>query len=70
LPWDDAHAGAAVTTGRVGRLLQFGGIAAGIAGGLRALAQGRRPDSAQLLLTPANMLRLVERYCDRDIAPR
>ncbi|HMO09598.1 MAG TPA: AarF/ABC1/UbiB kinase family protein [Paracoccaceae bacterium] len=55
--------GAAVPTGRVGRLLQFGGIASGIAGGvvaggLRALAQGRRPDAAQLLLTPANMLRL------------
>jgi predicted unusual protein kinase regulating ubiquinone biosynthesis (AarF/ABC1/UbiB family) len=45
--------------------LQFGGIATGIAGsvaagGLRALAQGRRPDAAQLLLTPANMLRLTD----------
>lgn len=57
--------GAPVPTGRVGRLLQFGGIATGIAGsvaagGLRALAQGRRPDAAQLLLTPANILRLTD----------
>jgi predicted unusual protein kinase regulating ubiquinone biosynthesis (AarF/ABC1/UbiB family) len=61
----DEDPGAAVPTGRVGRLLQFGGIATGIAGGvaaggLRALAQGRRPDAAQLLLTPANMLRLAD----------
>ncbi|OYU41410.1 MAG: ubiquinol-cytochrome C reductase [Pseudorhodobacter sp. PARRP1] len=57
--------GAAVPTGRVTRLLRFGGIASGIAGGvaaggLRALAQGKRPDLAQLLLTPANTLRLTE----------
>lgn len=56
--------GAAVPTGRAARLLQFGGIASGIAGnvaagGLRALASGRRPDLAQLLLTPANTLRLT-----------
>ena len=38
-----------------------GGIAGSVAaGGLRALAQGRRPDVAQLLLTPANTLRLTE----------
>lgn len=57
--------GAAVPTGRAARLLQFGGIASGIAGsvaagGLRALASGKRPDLAQLLLTPANTLRLTE----------
>ena len=57
--------GAAVPTGRVDRMLRFGGIASGIAGsvaagGLRALAQGRRPDMAQLLLTPANTLRLTD----------
>ena len=56
--------GAAVPTGRAARLLRFGGIASGIAGGvaaggLRALAGGRRPDLAQLLLTPANTLRLT-----------
>ncbi|WP_442954419.1 ABC1 kinase family protein [Pararhodobacter sp.] len=52
-------------TGRVERLLRFGGMASGIAGnvaagGLRALAQGRRPEMAQLLLTPANTLRLTQ----------
>lgn len=64
MPRAHDDAGAAVPTGRVGRLLRFGGIATAIAGGvaaggLRALAQGRRPDAAQLLLTPANMQRLT-----------
>lgn len=57
--------GTAVPTGRVARLLRFGGMASGIAGGVaaggvRALASGRRPDLAQLLLTPANTLRLTD----------
>ena len=51
--------------GRLGRLLRFGGMATGIAGGvaaggLMALAQGRRPDMAALLLSPANSVRLTE----------
>jgi predicted unusual protein kinase regulating ubiquinone biosynthesis (AarF/ABC1/UbiB family) len=63
LPEDDD--GAAVPVGRTARLLQFGGMASGIAGnvaagGLRALASGRRPDLAQLLLTPANTQRLTD----------
>ena len=63
MPADDD--GVAVPTGRAARLLRFGGIASGIAvgvaeGGLRALASGRRPDLAQLLLTPANTLRLTD----------
>ncbi len=63
LPQDDD--GAAVPTGRISRLLRFGGIASGIAGnvaagGLRALASGKRPDLAQLLRTPANTLRLTD----------
>ena len=62
MPQDDD--GAAVPTGRAARLLRFGGMASGIAGnvaagGLRALASGKRPDLAQLLLTPANTLRLT-----------
>ncbi len=57
--------GAAVPIGRAARLLRFGGMATGIAGsvaagGLRTLASGKRPDMAQLLLTPANTLRLTE----------
>ncbi len=62
MPQDDE--GAAVPTGRAARLLRFGGMASGIAGnvaagGLRALASGKRPDLAQLLLTPATTLRLT-----------
>jgi len=65
VPEDENDKGAAVPTGRVGRLLRFGGIAGGIAGGvamggLRALSGGQRPDFAQLLLTPANTLRMTE----------
>ncbi len=65
MPDDDAGRGVAVPTGRASRLLRFGGIATGIAGsvaagGLRSIAGGRRPDLAQLLLTPANTLRLTE----------
>jgi predicted unusual protein kinase regulating ubiquinone biosynthesis (AarF/ABC1/UbiB family) len=65
LPDDNNDAGVAVPTGRIGRLMQFGAIASGIAtnvaaGGLRALAQGRRPDLPSLLLTPANTLRLTD----------
>jgi len=63
LPQDDD--GASVPTGRAARLLRFGGMAAGIVGsvaaeGLRALASGKRPDIAQLLLTPTNTLRLTD----------
>lgn len=65
LPHDDTDEGAAVPTGRANRLLRFSGIASGIAGsvaagGLRSLVGGRRPDLAQLLLTPANTMRLTE----------
>ena len=65
MPQQNDDNGAAVPTGRVGRFLRFGSMASAIAGGvaaggLRALAQGRRPDLAQLLLTPANTLRLTD----------
>lgn len=62
---DNDTRGIAVPTGRAARLWHFGGMATGIvgsvaAGGLRALAGGQRPDLAQLLLTPANTLRLTD----------
>jgi predicted unusual protein kinase regulating ubiquinone biosynthesis (AarF/ABC1/UbiB family) len=62
---DDDSAGAMVPTGRVARMLRMGGIASGIAGGvaaggLKALAQGKRPDLASLLMTPANGLRVTQ----------
>ncbi len=62
---DRGNDGKAVPTGRARRFLRVGGIVSGIAGdvaagGMRALASGRRPDLAQLLLTPANTLRLTD----------
>ena len=62
---DDRLRGTPVPTGRANRLLRMGGIAAGIAGGvasggLRRLASGQRPGMADLLLTPANALRLTD----------
>ncbi len=61
---DQDDRAAAVPTGRTARFLQMGGIAAGIAGsvvagGLQQLVTGRRPDLPDLLLTPANALRLT-----------
>jgi len=57
--------GFAVPTGRVARMAHFGAMAGGIAGsvmsgGIRQLAQGRRPDLAGLLMTPANALRFTQ----------
>ncbi|MEY3533796.1 MAG: hypothetical protein RI979_1820, partial [Pseudomonadota bacterium] len=62
---DEDSAGAMVPTGRMARMLRMGGIASGIAGGvaaggLKALAQGKRPDLANLLMTPANGLRVTQ----------
>lgn len=62
---DEPGKGAAVPTGRAARLWHFGGMATGIAGSvatgsLRALAVGQRPNLSQLLLTPANTLRLTD----------
>ncbi len=61
---DSKYRWAAVPTGRTARLFHMGGIAAGIAGGvvaggLRQLASGQRPGLPDLLLTPANVLRLT-----------
>ena len=51
-------------SGRGARLFQIGGMVAGIAGGvvaggLRQMASGKRPDLADLVLSPANALRLT-----------
>lgn len=56
--------GLPVPSGRLSRLWHMGGMAGGIAGGvvaggLRQMARGRRPDLADLLLTPANATRLT-----------
>jgi len=59
-----APKGVAVPSGRIARLARFGGLAAGVAGGMaldaaRQVAGGRRPSAADLLLTPANALRVT-----------
>ena len=61
---EDPKRSAAVPTGRTSRLFHMGGVVAGIAGGvvaggLRQLASGQRPDLPNLLLTPSNALRLT-----------
>ncbi len=55
---------ARVPAGRLARLARMGGLAGGIAGraavaGARALASGKRPDAAALLLTPANVAKFT-----------
>lgn len=55
---------APVPSGRSARLFHMGGMVAGIAsnvvaGGVRQMVQGKRPDLPNLLLTPANAMRLT-----------
>lgn len=57
--------GLPVPSGRFSRLARFGGLATGIAGNALAagavqLARGKRPTASELLLTPANAIRLTE----------
>ena len=57
--------GLPVPSGRLARLARFGGLATGIAGGMlaggaRQLASGRRPQLGDLLMTPANALRVTQ----------
>lgn len=59
------HRGAPVPSGRLSRLLNLGGMAAGIAArvaadGLSQIAQGSRPDLSSIVLTPANAIRFAE----------
>lgn len=54
----------AVPSGRMSRLARFGGMASNIAGGMllngaRQLAQGKRPSVSELLLTPANAIKVT-----------
>jgi len=55
----------AVPSGRLTRLARFGGLASNIAGsaalnGARQMAQGRRPQARDLLLTPANAHKVAD----------
>jgi len=54
----------AVPSGRLSRLAKFGGMASNIAGGMlldgaRQLVQGKRPSMNELLLTPANAVKVT-----------
>jgi len=54
----------AVPSGRLSRLARFGGMASNIAGGMlldgaRQLAQGKRPSMSELLMTPANAVKVT-----------
>ena len=55
----------AVPSSRLGRLVRLGGMATGVAGnmlmaGAQQLAQGKRPKLSDLLLTPANALKITQ----------
>ena len=57
--------GLAVPSGRLARLAKFGGLASGIAGtmladGAKQLSQGKKPTVGDLLMTPANAIRVTE----------
>ncbi len=61
---DDPKRTASVPTGRTSRLLHMGGVVASIAGGvvaggLRQVVSGQRPNLPNLLLTPSHALRLT-----------
>jgi predicted unusual protein kinase regulating ubiquinone biosynthesis (AarF/ABC1/UbiB family) len=56
--------GAAVPSGRLSRFARFGGLATGVAGGMllngaRQIVQGKRPSISELLLTPANAIKVT-----------
>jgi predicted unusual protein kinase regulating ubiquinone biosynthesis (AarF/ABC1/UbiB family) len=56
--------GTAVPSGRLSRFARFGGLATGVAGGMllngaRQIAQGKRPSISELLLTPANAIKVT-----------
>jgi hypothetical protein len=53
--------GLSIPSGRASRMLRFGSLVSGIAGGMmvdgvRKLASGQRPRLSDLILTPANAL--------------
>lgn len=56
--------GVAVPSGRFSRFARFGGLATGVAGGMllngaRQVVQGKRPSISELLLTPANAIKVT-----------
>ena len=56
--------GVAVPSGRFSRFARFGGLATGVAGGMllngaRQVVHGKRPSISELLLTPANAIKVT-----------
>jgi predicted unusual protein kinase regulating ubiquinone biosynthesis (AarF/ABC1/UbiB family) len=63
---DSTSASRAIPTGRLARLGTFGRLAGGVAGGMlaegaRRLAAGERPRLGDMVLTPANAVRVADR---------
>jgi predicted unusual protein kinase regulating ubiquinone biosynthesis (AarF/ABC1/UbiB family) len=66
LPTSKSDRGRAVPSGRLSRLSTFGRLASGVAGGMlaegaRRLANGERPKFEDMILTPANAVRVADR---------
>ncbi len=64
-----AKDGRPVPFGRLSRFARFGGMAAGVAGGMffdgvQQLATGKRPSLNDLLMTPANMLKVTNQLAN------
>lgn len=64
-----AKDGRAVPFGRLSRFARFGGMAAGVAGGMffdgvQQLATGKRPKLNDLLMTPTNMLKVTNQLAN------
>lgn len=64
MPHDKFSKGLSVPSGRVSRLARFVSLVSGVAGGMvldgtRQLAEGKRPSLQDLLLTPANALKVA-----------
>ncbi len=63
------NAGSAIPSGRLSRLMRFGFMATNIAGnvlieGASKLAQGKRPHLSDLVLTPANAVKLTQQLAN------
>lgn len=59
----------AVPSSRLGRLVRLGSMATGVAGnmlmaGVQQLAHGKRPNLSDLLLTPANVLKITKQLAE------
>ena len=66
---DDGKSGIAVPFSRISRLAKFGGMAANVAGGMffdgvQQLVSGKRPSIDELLMTPANAVKVTNQLAN------